>query len=79
MPKFYVSSAKFNKIVESNTHKNAAIKAFKSLQQFPSLAIITTVSEQGFEDNHEEDVYFNTLDILDLTDQIADYKLEDWF
>lgn len=76
MPKFYVDAGEFRKIIDSNDPKNAAVEAFKTLEENPTstLSSVTVVSEEGFDSNNENDWCFSTMDLLEQSDQLAQYK-----
>lgn len=80
MPKYYVSSGELNVACESDIPKNAAIAVFERLKKEPvgQLGKITLVSERGFDSDAEDDTYFITGDLLDETNQLADFKSSEW-
>jgi hypothetical protein len=80
MPKFYVSTGDFQVLLSRQDAKTAAYDAFEQLSDHsPSkLGIITIVSEHGFNSCELDDYCFSTLDLLEDTDQLQNYKLEDW-
>ena len=80
MAKYYVYSGDFRKIIDRPTPKSAAIDAFRLLEENPakSLSFATIVSEAGFDADHDNDVWFPTLEILEQSDQISNYKFNDW-
>lgn len=75
MPKYYVDAG-FQKIIEADSPEDAAIKAFQELKH-PTLNSVTVVSETGF-DSINEDWFFNTIDILEKSGQLENYKSKDW-
>lgn len=80
MAKYYVSSGDFKQVIDRPNHKNAAIDAFKTLATNPvkSLGSVVMVSEHGFNSDSDEDFYFSTLEILEQSDQLKNYKSKDW-
>ena len=68
MPKFYVDCGEFQTILTANNHKDAAIHAFKKLENNPVefLNGVTQVSEKGFNSNCSQDMWFLTNNILQL-------------
>jgi hypothetical protein len=81
MAKYYVTSGAFKQIIDRPTPKKAAVDAFKTLENKPvkSLGTIVMVSESGFDsDNDDDDFYFSTIEILEQSDQLGNYKSEDW-
>jgi len=80
MAKYYVISGDFKQIIDRPTPKKAAIDAFKMLENKPvsSLSSIVMVSEAGFDSNSDDDLYFSTIEILEQSDQLGNYKSEDW-
>lgn len=80
MAKYYVSSGDFKLIIERTNHKQAAIDAFKQLANKPvdHLGSIVMVSETGFNSNSDDDFYFSTIEILEQSDQLGNYKSKEW-
>ena len=81
MAKYYVTSGAFKQIIDRPTPKKAAVDAFKTLENKPvkSLGTIVMISESGFDsDNDDDDFYFSTIEILEQSDQLGNYKSEDW-
>jgi hypothetical protein len=80
MPKYYVYSGDFKKMIDRPTPKNAAIDAFRSLEENPvdSLCFATVVSEVGFFKDHDNDIWFPTLEILEQSEQIGNYQFNNW-
>ncbi len=80
MPKFYISSGDFKQVVDRPDSKTAVYDAFQSLKgDSPMrLGIIVVVSERGFDSIVDDDMIFSTLDVLEDTGQIENFKLEDW-
>jgi hypothetical protein len=78
MPKYYVDAGDLRKIVDRNTPEEAAIEVFKSLDSnpVPCLNRVTIVSEEGFDSTSDEDWAFLTIDLLEQSNQIANYKPE---
>lgn len=76
MPKYYVDAGEFRKIITHEDPKNAAIEAFRTLEENPvsSLSSITVVSEEGFDANSENDWCFSTMELLEQSDQLGQYK-----
>jgi hypothetical protein len=76
MPKYYVDAGEFRKIIEEKTPTNAAIEAFRALENNPvrTLSSITVVSELGFDANSEDDWCMSTMEILEQSDQLGRYK-----
>lgn len=75
---YYVDAGELKEIVEDSDYKAAAIKAFKVLenQQVESLSSITIVSEKGFDSCSDDDWYFSTMELLEQSNQIHNYKPE---
>jgi hypothetical protein len=71
MPKYYVNSGDLEFICTSDTPKNAAIKGFSNIKNLSinKLAIITIVSEHGFDSTHDDDYVFLTTNLLEETNQ----------
>jgi hypothetical protein len=80
MAKYYVSSGDFKLVIERNSHKQAAVDAFKQLTHKPvdSLGSVVMVSETGFNSNSDDDFYFSTIEILEQSDQLGNYKSKEW-
>lgn len=80
MAKYYVTSGELKQIIDRPTPKKAAIDAFKTLSLNPvkSLASIIIVSETGFNSNKDDDLVFSTIEILEQSDQLGNYKSEEW-
>jgi hypothetical protein len=80
MAKYYVTSGAFKQIIDRPTPKKAAVDAFKTLENKPvkSLGTIVMVSESGFDSDNDDDFYFSTIEILEQSDQLGNYKSEDW-
>lgn len=76
MPKYYVDAGELRKIIDEADPTKAAIEAFKTLENDPvsSLRSITIVSESGFDSNNENDWCLSTMDILEQSDQLGNYK-----
>jgi len=76
MPKYYVDAGEFRKVIDEVDPKTAAIEAFRTLEEnpVPSLSSVTVVSEEGFDTNSENDWCFSTMDILEQSDQLGQYK-----
>jgi hypothetical protein len=75
MPKYYVDAG-FQKVITADSPELAAIHAFQKLNK-KTLNSITIVSETGFDTNNE-DWFFNTIDILEKSGQLENYKSKDW-
>jgi len=43
-----------------------------------SLGTIVMVSEIGFNSDNDDDFYFSTIEILEQSDQLGNYKSDDW-
>ena len=80
MAKYYVTSGEFKQIIDRPSPKKAAIDAFKMLENNPvsSLGTIVMVSEIGFNSDNDDDFYFSTIEILEQSDQLGNYKSDDW-
>ena len=80
MPKYYISSGDFQKVLSSPDHTTAAYDAFNKLKEDSpkNLGLITIVSEHGFDSCVDEDYCFSTLHLLEDTDQLQNYKLDNW-
>jgi hypothetical protein len=78
MPKYYIDAGEFRTVIDSPDHNIAAVKAFELLENQPvrSLRSITIVSEKGFNSANENDWYFSTLELLEQSNQIRNYKPE---
>ncbi len=82
MAKYYVDAGDLKVVIDRPTHNEAAIDAFRRLEDQPvqSLRSITIVSEQGFasetDEENENDWCFATLELLEQSDQIQNYKPE---
>lgn len=76
MPKYYVDAGEFRKVISCTDPKNAAIEAFRTLEDNPvsSLSSVTVVSEEGFDTNNENDWCFSTMELLEQSDQLGQYK-----
>lgn len=78
MPKYYVNAGEFKYIISRPTPKDAAIDAFRELENNPvsQLNYITVVSEHGFNDEEvqPDDYWFLTLEILEQSDQVENYN-----
>lgn len=76
MPKYYVDAGEFKKIIDRKSPKIAAVEAFRYLENNPvdKLCSITIVSEQGFDANNENDWCFSTMELLEQSDQLTNYK-----
>ena len=76
MPKYYVDAGEFRKVIDGTDPKIAAVEAFRSLENnpVPSLRSITIVSEIGFDANNENDWWLSTMDLLEQSDQLGQYK-----
>ncbi len=76
MAKYYVDAGQFRKVIDGPDPKKAAIEAFRTLENNPtsSLRSFTIVSELGFDTNSENDWCFSTMDLLEQSDQLGDYK-----
>ena len=73
--KYYITSGDLKKICTSDNPKRAAILAFEQMKKEPinELGVMTLVSERGFSASHETDLYFNTCNLLEETNQLDDY------
>ena len=81
MPKFYVRSGDFRKVLDSPNCDVAAIDGVRSLELNPvkRLSGITIVSEHGFSEiANEDDTVFNTLELLEDADLLGKFKPKDW-
>jgi hypothetical protein len=76
MPKFYIDSGEFKTILTAENHKDAAVKAFKKLENNPVnfLNSLTQVSEKGFDSNCPKDMWYATNHILRLAGLKEFYK-----
>ena len=76
MPKYYVDSGDLRQIIDRTSPKIAAIDSFKTLAINPvqTLNSITIVSEEGFDCDSDNDWFFSTMEILEQSDQIGNYK-----
>ena len=80
MPKYYVSSGDLNITLESDCPDNAAKTAFNKMKDniIAQLGRLTVVSEHGFNSGRDDDTYYITCDLLNETDQLADFKSAEW-
>ena len=79
MPKYYISSGDFNQIIDRPDPETAVRDAFQLGGNLPDcLGLVVLVSEHGFDSCEDEDVYYNTLNVLEDTGQLDNFKLEDW-
>jgi hypothetical protein len=76
MPKFYVDCGEFKTILAAENHKDAAIKAFKKLENNPVnyLNDVTQISEKGFSSDCPRDMWFLTKYILQSAGLDQSYK-----
>ncbi len=76
MPKYYVDAGKFRKVIDADDPTTAAIEAFRTLEENPVSALrsFIIVSEEGFDTNNENDWCLATMDILEQSDQLRQYK-----
>ncbi|MFY4731151.1 hypothetical protein [Nitrospira sp. BLG_2] len=76
MPKYYVDAGDFRKVIDGADPKNAAVEAFRTLENnpVPTLSSITVVSETGYDTNNDNDWCFSTMDLLEQSDQLGNYK-----
>jgi hypothetical protein len=67
--------------MDKSTPRDAAIAAFKTLEINPvdQLGLITMVSEHGYESEDPENLFFDTVSLLEASDQLGYYKTDDWF
>lgn len=80
MPKFYVSCGDLQEIVVKETPWDAAVAAFEKLDEYhiEKLSKVTLVSEHGFDSDADDDSWLVTLELLEETDQVGNYKSTDW-
>lgn len=81
MPKFYVRSGDLQTVLDRPDCDAAALDGIKSLEQNPvkRLSGITIVSEHGFSKiANEDDLVYNTLDLLEDTGLLGTFKPGDW-
>lgn len=77
MPKYYVESGDLKKIIDRANPEIAAIDTFRTLAETPveTLNSTTIVSEEGFDSNSDNDWLFSTIEILEQSNQIGNYKI----
>jgi hypothetical protein len=78
--KFYIKSGDLEEICNKKTPKDAAISAFNTMKDkfIGKLAKLTVVSQNGFDENNDENVYFCTCNLLEETGQLNNFKSADW-
>lgn len=81
MPKFYVRSGEFQTVLDRQDSDVAALDGIKSLELNPvrRLSGITIVSEHGFSKvANEDDLVYNTVDLLEDAGLLGTFKPGNW-
>ncbi len=80
--KYYVTTGDFQVVIEGQKDpKEAALEAFDGLAESKagSLGSVTLVSRHGFDSESPDDIWIPTMDLLEQTGMIANFKRKDGF